>query len=83
MLQGPKGKQPSSNVIGNAMAYHPEEIVTLNGAKMTLRTAVRNVMALPPDQRATNSIFREGEPSILDREQIEAIAALPLFKSSN
>lgn len=66
------------------MKYDPEEIVTLNGgAKMTLRSAVASIMKLPTDQRAGNSVFREGEPSILDVKQIEELAALPQFKNSN
>jgi hypothetical protein len=57
------------------MNYDPEEIVTLNGsAKMTLKSAVAKVMALPLQERDTATIFREGEPSILDATQIEAIA---------
>jgi hypothetical protein len=66
------------------MDYDPDEIVTLDGhAKMTLRTAVAKVMALSPQERATATIFREGEPPILDAAQIEGIAQLPGFKNSN
>ena len=65
------------------MDYDPDEIVTLHGhAKMTLKTAVAKVMALPPQERATATIFREGEPSILDAAQIEAIARIPGFENS-
>jgi hypothetical protein len=57
------------------MAFDPEEIVTLNGqGKMTLRTAVNRVL----DQELRDleaTIFRDGEPSILDLTQIERIAA--------
>jgi hypothetical protein len=33
------------------MSYDPDEDVTLNGAKMSLRSAVAKVMALSPDDR--------------------------------
>lgn len=65
-------------------AYDPDEIVTLYGhGPMTLKTAVTRVMALPPQERATATIFREGEPPILDATQIEAVARLPGFENSN
>ena len=31
------------------MSFDPDEDVTLNGAKMSLRSAVAKVMALPPE----------------------------------
>jgi len=66
------------------MNYDPDEIVTLNGhAKMSLRTAVAKVMALPASERGTTTIFREGEPSILDASKIGEIANLPNFQNSN
>jgi hypothetical protein len=33
------------------MSFDPDEDVTLNGAKMTLRSAVAKIMALPPADR--------------------------------
>jgi hypothetical protein len=64
------------------MSFDPEEDVTLNGAKMSLRSAVAIVMALPPDDRIGATIFRNGEPSSLDRAQIEDIADLLGFRDS-
>jgi hypothetical protein len=64
------------------MSFDPDEDVTLNGAKMTLRSAVAKVMALPPDDRIGVTIFRNGDPSILDRAQIEDIADLQGFQGS-
>jgi hypothetical protein len=64
------------------MSFDPDEDVTLNGAKMTLRSAVAKVMALPPDDRMGATIFRNGEPSTLDRTQIEVIADLLGFQDS-
>ena len=58
------------------MSFDPDEDVTLNGAKMSLRSAVAKVMALPPDDRIGATIFRNGEPPSLDRAQIEDIADL-------
>jgi hypothetical protein len=64
------------------MSFDPDEDVTLNGAKMTLRSAVAKVMALPPDDRIGVAIFRNGDPSMLDRAQIEDIADLLGFEGS-
>lgn len=61
-----------------------DEEVTLGGnGKMTLRSAVTKIMAAPIGERVIATIFREGEPSILDFPQIEAIASLPNFKMSD
>jgi hypothetical protein len=58
------------------MAFDPEEIVTLHGqGKMTLRTAVERVLTRNPQRELVATIFREGEPSILDLADIEKIAA--------
>lgn len=57
------------------MAFDPEEIVTLYGqGRMTLRTAVERVMTRDPLKQPTATIFREGDPSILDLAQIEKVA---------
>jgi hypothetical protein len=64
------------------MSFDPDEDVTLNGAKMSLRSAVAKVMALPPDDRIGATISRNGEPSSLDRAQIEDIADLLGFRDS-
>ena len=64
------------------MSFDPDEDVTLNGAKMSLRSAVAKVMALPPDDRIGATIFRNGEPPVFDRAQIEDIADLLGFQDS-
>ena len=62
------------------MMFDPEEIVTLGGAKMTLRGAVAKVIEIPQSYRNLATIFRqEGHPSILDIDAIEAIALSPAF----
>jgi hypothetical protein len=66
------------------MTFDPAEMVTFGGnVKMTLRSAVAKVTAMSPSERSFVRIFREGEPSTLDSDQIDAIAALPNFKNSN
>jgi hypothetical protein len=58
------------------MKFDPEEIVTLHGqGKMTLRTAVERVLTRNPQTESVPTIFREGEPPILELAQIEKIAA--------
>jgi hypothetical protein len=64
------------------MTYDPDEDVRFNGAKMSLRSAVAKVMALPPDDRLGATIFRNGEPPTLDRAEIEEIADLPGFQDA-
>jgi hypothetical protein len=61
------------------MSFDPDEDVTFNGAKISLRSAVAKVMALPPDDRIGATISRNGEPPILERADIEDIADLPGF----
>ncbi|MDN3278822.1 hypothetical protein QWJ07_31485 [Frankia sp. RB7] len=58
--------------------FDPDEIVTLDGAKMTLRKAVARATSLPSN--ALVSVFREGEPPILDRPQLDALARDPAFR---
>ena len=57
--------------------FDPDEIVTLFGrGQMTLRTAVTRVMAgYKPWNPLDITIFRDGQPSILDLHQIEILAA--------
>ena len=60
------------------MSFDPEEIVTLPGhGKMSLRGAVAKVMTLRAkhlDAYVLASIFRDGDPPILDLHQIEVLA---------
>lgn len=59
----------------DAVTFDPEEIVTLYGeGQMTLRSAVRRVMAKARHERIGATIFRDGNPSILSLAQIEVLA---------
>ena len=63
--------------------FDPEEDVNRAGAgHMSLRQAVREIMATPADERGFVMLYRESgkEPSCLEAEQIEELAALPHFK---
>jgi hypothetical protein len=58
------------------MALDPEEFVTLTDhGTMKLRSAVSRAMTLLPKERKRTTIVREGEPAILDFEQIKNLAA--------
>ena len=58
------------------MTLDPEELVTLtNHGSMKLRAAVLRAMTLLPKERKRATIVREGEPAILDFEQIKKLAA--------
>jgi hypothetical protein len=54
--------------------FDPDEIVSLGGAPMTLRAAVAKVQEIPAGYRSLATIVREGEPSLLDIDAIDAIA---------
>lgn len=58
------------------MALDPEEFVTLTDhGSMKLRAAVLRAMTLLPKERKRATILREGEPAILNFEQIRNLAA--------
>jgi len=58
------------------MALAPEEFVTLTDhGSMKLRAAVLRAMMLPSKERKRTTIVREGEPAILNFEQIKNLAA--------
>jgi hypothetical protein len=58
------------------MAIDPEELVTLTDhGIMKLRSAVARAMMLPAKERKRAKIVREGEPAILNFEQIKNLAA--------
>ena len=58
------------------MAIDPEEVVTLTDhGTLKLRSAVARAMMLPPKERRRATIVREGEPAILNFEQIKNLAA--------
>ena len=58
------------------MAMDPEELVTLTDhGIMKLRSAVARAMMLPTKERKRATIVREGEPAILNFEQIKNLAA--------
>jgi hypothetical protein len=58
------------------MAFDPDEFVTLTDhGTMKLRSAVLRAMMLLPKTRKRATIVREGEPAILNFEQIKNLAA--------
>jgi hypothetical protein len=58
------------------MAFDPEEFVTLTDhGTMKLRSAVSRAMTLLPKERKRVTIVREGDPAILNFEQIKSLAA--------
>jgi hypothetical protein len=58
------------------MSLDPEEFVTLTDhGSMTLRAAVLRAMTLLPKERKRTTIVRQGEPAILDFDQIKSLAA--------
>ena len=58
------------------MVLDPEELVTLtNHGPMKLCSAVARAMMLLPKERKRATIAREGEPAILNFEQIKDLAA--------
>lgn len=58
------------------MAFDPEEFVILtNHGTMKLRSAVSRAMTLLPKERKRATIIREGDPAILNFEQIKDLAA--------
>jgi hypothetical protein len=58
------------------MAFDPEEFVTLTDhGTMKLRSAVSRAMMLLPKERKRATIVREGDPPVLNFEQIKDLAA--------
>jgi hypothetical protein len=58
------------------MAFDPDEFVTLTDhGTMKLRSAVLRAMTLLPKERERATIVREGDPAILNFEQIKSLAA--------
>ena len=58
------------------MALDPDELVTLTDhGSMKLRSAVLRAMTLLPRERKRTTIVREGDPAILNFEQIKKLAA--------
>jgi len=58
------------------MALHPEEFVILEDhGPMTLCSAVARAMVLPPEQRCHASILRQGQPWLLNFDEIKHLAA--------
>ena len=57
------------------MALDPEEFVTLTDHGSLKRAAVSRAMTLLPKERKRTTIVREGEPAILNFEQIKNLAA--------
>lgn len=58
------------------MTFDPDELVTLTDhGSMKLCSAVARAMVLPPEERDRATIVREGEPAILEFEQIKDLVA--------
>ena len=58
------------------MAFDPEEFVILTDhGRMKLRSAVSRAMTLLPKERKRATIVREGDPAILNFEQIKDLAS--------
>ena len=58
------------------MVLDPEELVILTDhGTMRLRSAVSRAMMLVPKERKRATIVREGNPAILNFEQIKNLAA--------
>jgi hypothetical protein len=58
------------------MAFDPEEFVTLTDhGRMKLRSAVFRAMTLLPKERKRATIVREGDPAVLNFEEIKNLAA--------
>jgi hypothetical protein len=58
------------------MAFDPEEFVILTDhGRMKLRSAVSRAMTLLPKERKRATIIREGDPAILNFEQIKNLAS--------
>jgi hypothetical protein len=58
------------------MAFDPEELVILTDhGTMRLRSAVSRAMMLVPKERKRATIVREGDPAILNFDQIKDLAA--------
>jgi hypothetical protein len=58
------------------MALDPEELVTLTDhGTMKLRSAVSRAMMMLPKQRKLARIVREGDPAILNFDEIKKLAA--------
>jgi hypothetical protein len=58
------------------MALDPEELVILTDhGTMRLRSAVSRAMMMVPKERKRATIVREGDPAVLNFEQIKNLAA--------
>jgi hypothetical protein len=65
--------------------FDPEETVEWAGVgDLTLRTAVRRIMALSPENRRLIALYRNAgkEPAFFGLGHIERLAALPEFKGT-
>jgi len=62
----------------------PDDIVTWPGVgPMSLRTAVRRFMALPAAHKLAVSLLRDGNPSLIDPAELEALAKLPDYQGDD
>ena len=64
--------------------YDPEETVRWEGVgDLTLRTAVKRIMASPPENRVLVRMYRDAgkDPPSLMQEEVEWLAEQPEFKA--
>jgi hypothetical protein len=60
----------------DSVELDPDELVTLTDhGSMKLRSAVSRAMLMLPKQRKLATIVREGDPSILNFDEIKRLAA--------
>jgi hypothetical protein len=60
----------------DSVELDPEELVTLTDhGSMKLRSAVSRAMLMLPKQRKLATIVREGDPAILNFDEIKRLAA--------
>jgi hypothetical protein len=57
------------------MDFDPDEIIGLAGREMTARTAVRRLMANPPQHPSEFTIVRDGKQSVLTIADVEILAS--------
>jgi len=62
----------------------PDDIVTWPGiGAMTLRSAIRRFKALPAGQALAVSLLCDGDPSLVEPADLEALAKLPEYQGDD
>jgi hypothetical protein len=75
--------EPVETIMKN-FKYDPEETVRWEGVgDLTLRTAVKRIMASPPENRVLVRMYRDAgkDPPSLMQEEVEWLAEQPEFKA--